>query len=49
MRDLRVEELANVYGAGGKGRNGCHSSGKGSKSRKVKSSKRKCKSSARYC
>ena len=49
MRDLRVEELVNVYGAGGKGRNDCSSSGKGSKSCKAKSSKRKCKSSARYC
>ena len=37
MRDLKTEELAHVYGAGGKGGNcGCNSydGGKGSKGRK---------------
>lgn len=48
MRDLKIDELAHVYGAGGKGRNDCYSSCKGSKSRKKKSSKRKRKSSRKY-
>ena len=49
MRDLKIDELAQVYGAGGKGRSDCYSSCTGSKSRKRKSSKRKRKSSRKFC
>ena len=47
MRDLRSDELSNVYGAGGKG---CYTppkscGGHGSKSKASKSKKSKCKAS----
>jgi hypothetical protein len=45
MRDLNIEELGQVYGAGGSGRNGGSSCGKGSRSRKSKSKKSKSKKS----
>ena len=41
MRDLNQEELGFVYGAGGRGRNGCSPCGGGSKSKKSKSKKSK--------
>ena len=45
MRDLNIEELGQVYGAGSRGRSGGKSCGKGSRSRKSKSKKSKCKKS----
>ena len=45
MRDLNMEEVGLVYGAGGKSRKGGKSCGKGSRSRKSKSKKSKCKKS----
>ena len=45
MRDLNIEELDQVYGAGGRGRSGGDSCGKGSRSRKSKSKKSKSKCS----
>jgi hypothetical protein len=47
MRDLNIEELGQVYGAGGRGRRGGKNCGNGSRSRKSKSkkSKSKCKRS----
>jgi hypothetical protein len=48
MRDLKTEELGQVYGAGGKGRNGGGCGSGGSKSRKSKSRKSKsCKSKSK--
>ncbi|HEY0115024.1 MAG TPA: hypothetical protein VGB54_04825 [Allosphingosinicella sp.] len=58
MRDLNLEEVGQVYGGGGKGRN-CYDpcGSKGSKSRKSKKSKKSAKSkksrksrgSGKYC
>jgi hypothetical protein len=45
MRDLNIEELGQVYGAGGRGRGGGKSCGKGGRSRKSKSKKSKSKHS----
>ena len=51
MRDLNINELEQVYGAGGKSKRGCGSSptppscGGGSKSKKSKSKKSKGKKS----
>lgn len=59
MRDLNIEELGQVYGGGGKGRNSCYDpcGSHGSKSRKSKKSKkskksrksRKSRKSGKYC
>jgi hypothetical protein len=52
MRDLRIDEVGQVYGAGGKGRKGGSCGGGGSKSRKsnsCKSKKSKSKKSHGYC
>ena len=49
MRDLKIDELEMVYGAGGKSRSGCGSSplppSSGSKSKKSKAKKSKTKNS----